>query len=103
PFTVDVPYPSGQPSSEAKIHPVYNGGSTTEYSGTVDLSELGGPPLTAQFRLGYANGHDYWLTRATLGLGDTGVPLVPIPPVMNLYSIAGGIGHNFPLNAFTDT
>jgi hypothetical protein len=103
PFTVDVPYPSGQPSSEAKIHPVYSGGGTTEYSGTVDLSELGGPPLTAQFRLGYGNGHDYWLTRATLGLGDTGVPLVPVPPIMNLYSIAGGIGHNFPLNAFTDT
>lgn len=103
PFTVDVPYPSGQPSSEARIHPVYSGGSTTEYSGTVDLSELGGPPLTAQFRLGYGNGHDYWLTRATLGLGPTGVPIVPVPPVMNLYSISGGIGHNFPLNAFTDT
>lgn len=102
-FTVDVPYPSGQPSSEAKIHPVYSGGSSTEYSGTVDLSELGGPPLTAQFRLGYGNGHDYWLTRATLGLGDAGVPVVPVPPIMNLYSISGGIGHNFPLTAFTDT
>jgi len=107
PFTVDLPYPSGQPSSEARIHPVYNGGNssngTNEYSGTVDLSELGGPPVTAQFRLGYGNGHDYWLTRATIGLGDTGVPLVPVPPVMNLYEIFGGIGHNFPLNAFTDT
>lgn len=105
PFTLDLPYPSGQPSSEAKIHPIYNGGNgnggTTEYSGTVDLSELGGPPVTAQFRLGYGNGHDYWLTRATVSLGDTGVTLVP--PVMNLYEIYGGIGHNFPLNAFTDT
>jgi hypothetical protein len=107
PFTVDVPYPSGQPSSDAKVHPVYNGGGngggTTEYSGTVDLSELGGPPVTAQFRLGYGNGHDYWLTRAIIGLGDTGVPLVPVPPIMNLYSISGGMGHNFPINAFTDT
>ncbi len=103
PFTVDVPYPSGQPSSDAKVHPVYNGGSTTEYSGTVDLSELGGPPVTAQFRLGYGNGHDYWLTRAIISLGDTGVPLVPVPPIMNLYSISGGMGHNFPINAFTDT
>lgn len=106
PFTLDLPYPSGQPTSEAKIHPVYNGGNsnsgTTEYSGTVDLSELGGPPVTGQFRLGYGNGHDYWITRATIGLGDTGVPLVPVPPVMNLYSISGGMGHNFPLNAFTD-
>lgn len=106
PFTLDVPYPSGQPSSEAKIHPVYSGGSggsSSDYSGTVDLSELGGPPLTAQFRLGYANGHDYWIARATIGLGDAGVPLIPFPPVMNLYSISGGMGHNFPLNAFTDT
>lgn len=107
PFTVDLPYPSGQPSSEAKIHPVYNGGNSnsnvTEYSGSVDLSEFGGPPVSGQFRLGYGNGHDYWLTRATISLGDTGVPLVPVPPVMNLYQIFGGMGHNFPLNAFTDT
>jgi hypothetical protein len=105
PFTLDLPYPSGQPSSEARIHPVYSGGNSnsgaTEYSGTVDLSELGGPSVSAQFRLGYGNGHDYWLTRATVSLGDTGVILVP--PVMNLYQIFGGIGHNFPLNAFTDT
>lgn len=108
PFTVEVPYPAGQPSSDAKIHPAYSGGSgggsgsTTEYSGTVDLSELGGPPITGQFRLGYGSGHDYWLTRVTVGLGDTGVPLIPAPPIMNLYSISGGIGHNFPLSAFTD-
>ena len=63
---------------------------------------MGGPPVTAQFRLGYGNGHDYWLARAIIGLGDTGVPLVPVPPVMNLYSISGGMGHNFPLSAFTD-
>ena len=53
PFTIDVPYPSGQPSSEAKVHPVYSGTSGSEYSGTVDLSELGGPPITGEFRLGY--------------------------------------------------
>ena len=40
---IDVPYPSGQPSSEAHIHPVYSGGPNTEYSGSVDLSEIGGP------------------------------------------------------------
>jgi hypothetical protein len=46
PFTIEVPYPSGQPSSDAQVHPVYSGGSGSggggsEYSGTVDLSELG--------------------------------------------------------------
>ena len=25
PFTIDVPYPAGQPSSDAKVHPVYSG------------------------------------------------------------------------------
>jgi hypothetical protein len=108
PFTIDVPYPSGQPSSDAQVHPVYTGGSGsggggTEYSGTVDLSELGGPPITGEFRLGYQGGHDYWLTRVSYALGPTGIPLVPVPPVMNLYRVQGGLGHNFPISAFEDT
>ncbi len=103
PFVIDLPYPSGQPSSEAKIHPVYSGTSGSEYSGTVDLSELGGPPITGEFRLGYQGGHDYWLTRVSYSLGPTGVPLIPVPPVMNLYRVQGGLGHNFPLTAFEDT
>lgn len=109
PFMVEIPYPAGQPSSDAKVHPTYNGGGgggggggNAEYSGTVDLSELGGPPVTGEFRLGYQGGHDYWLTRVTIGLGDSGVPLIPAPPVMNLFAIRGGIGHNFPINAFSD-
>lgn len=103
PFTIDLPYPSGQPSSEARIHPVYSGTSGSEYSGSVDLSELGGPPITGEFRLGYQGGHDYWLTRISYALGPTGVPLIPVPPVMNLYRVQGGLGHNFPLTAFEDT
>ncbi len=103
PFTIDVPYPSGQPSSEAKVHPVYSGTSGSEYSGTVDLSELGGPPITGEFRLGYQGGHDYWLTRVSYALGPTGIVLIPVPPVMNLYRVQGGLGHNFPINAFEDT
>ncbi len=103
PFTLDVPYPAGQPSSEAKVHPVYSGTSGSEYSGTVDLSELGGPPITGEFRLGYQGGHDYWLTRVSYPLGPTGVVLIPVPPVMNLYRVQGGIGHNFPISAFEDT
>jgi hypothetical protein len=100
PFTVDVPYPSGQPSSEAHVYPQYKGGSHTEYSGSVDLSELGGPPVKGEFRLGYQGGHDYWITRVTIGLGSQGVTLIPAPPIMNLYAIRGGLGHNFPLSAF---
>ena len=103
PFTIEVPYPPGQPSSEARVHPVYSGTSGSEYSGTVDLSELGGPPITGEFRLGYQNGHDYWLTRVSFALGPEGLPLIPVPPVMNLYRVQGGLGHNFPISAFEDT
>ncbi len=108
PFTIEVPYPSGQPSADAHVHPVYSGGSGsggggTEYSGTVDLSELGGPPITGEFRLGYQGGHDYWLTRVSYTLSPTGIPLIAVPPVMNLYRVQGGLGHNFPINAFEDT
>ncbi|HUJ31730.1 MAG TPA: hypothetical protein VLY23_10660 [Candidatus Acidoferrum sp.] len=103
-FMVEVPYPAGQPSADAKIHPTYNGGGGggDAYSGSVDLSQLGGPPITGEFRLGYRGGHDYWLTRVTIGLGDEGVPLIPVPPVMNIYAIRGGLGHNFPISAFSD-
>jgi hypothetical protein len=106
PFTIDVPYPAGQPSSEATVHPVYSGtggSSGDEISGSVDLSELGGPPITGEFRLGYQGGHDYWLTRVTYSLGATGLPIISVPPVMNLYRVQGGIGHNFPISAFEDT
>jgi hypothetical protein len=103
PFTIDVPYPPGQPSSDAKIHPVYSGAAGSEYSGTVDLSELGGPPITGEFRLGYQGGNDYWLTRVSYPLGPTGVVLIPVPPVMNLFRVQGGLGHNFPIRAFEDT
>jgi hypothetical protein len=103
PFTVDLPYPSGQPSSEAKIHPVYSGTSGSEFSGTVDLSEVGGPPITGEFRLGYQGGHDYWLTRVSYPLGPTGLVLIPAPPVMNLFRVQGGLGHNFPISAFENT
>jgi hypothetical protein len=106
PFTIDVPYPSGQPSADAKVHPVYSGSGGSggdEISGSVDLSELGGPPITGEFRLGYQGGHDYWLTRITYALGPTGLPIISVPPVMNLYRVQGGLGHNFPINAFEDT
>ncbi|MFK5881045.1 MAG: hypothetical protein QM482_02425 [Sulfurospirillum sp.] len=69
-----------------------------QYKGSVDLAMYGGPPIKAEFRLGYEGGADYWLIRATVGLGQSGVPF--IPPLMNLYKIRGGLGHNFPVDAF---
>lgn len=98
PFIIDVPYPSGQPSSQATVHPVYSGGSNSEYSGSVDLSELGGPSMKGEFRLGYQNGHDYWLTRVGVTLPSG----VPVAPGLSLFKVQGGIGHNFPIGAFED-
>ncbi len=93
---IDLPYPSGQPASEAHIHPVYSGGPNTEYSGTVDLTEIGGPSVTGEFRLGYQGGHDYWLTRVGFSLPSG----VPIAPGLSLFKVQGGMGHNFPISAF---
>jgi len=93
---VDVPYPAGQPASEAHIHPVYSGGANTEYSGSVDLTEIGGPSVTGEFRLGYQGGHDYWLTRVGFSLPSG----VPIAPGLSLFKVQGGMGHNFPISAF---
>jgi hypothetical protein len=95
---IDVPYPPGssQPSAEAHIHPVYGGGPNTEYSGSVELSEIGGPSITGEFRLGYQGGHDYWLTRVGVTLPSG----VPVAPGLSLFKVQGGLGHNFPIASF---
>jgi hypothetical protein len=105
-FTIEVPWPlhSSSPSSYAKVHPVYapsgSSGSTHDvFSGTVDLSELGGIPAKGSFRLGYySDGKDYWLAQVSVPLDPDGVPIISVPPVMNLYRVQGGMGHNFDLN-----
>jgi hypothetical protein len=62
----------------------------------VDLTVVGGPSITGEFRLGYQGGHDYWLTRVGVSLPSG----VPIAPGLSLFKIQGGIGHNFPISAF---
>jgi len=126
PFDLDVSFPAGQPNVEAKVHIEYTGsglssstaaaessdswwpfgvteahaasGPQDRFNGTLDMKMFDGPPIAAEFRLGYLNGHDYWLMRATLDLGPSGTPFVP--PFLKLYKIRGGLGHNFPIDAF---
>ncbi len=121
PFSVQMYFPnSQQPTVAAKVHPQYapGGGSAavdvpgplnwipkanaasgqTRYYGHVDLSMFGGPPVSAEFLLGYQGSSDFWLTRANIGLGQGGATIVP--PFMSLYEIHGGLGHNMALNAF---
>lgn len=123
-FDLDITFPAGQPRVAATVHIEYAGaglssstaaapretmwpfgvaeahaasGAKDSFYGSVDMAMFDGPPVQAEFRLGYMGGHDYWLVRATLDLG-TGTPFVP--PYLKLYKIRGGLGHNFPLDAF---
>jgi len=124
PFDLEVTFPAGQPRVKAKVHIEYTGagltstassspaiwwpfgvaeahaaaGAKDSFAGSVDMEMFDGPPIQAEFRLGYLGGRDYWLMRASLDLGPTGMPF--IPPFLKLYRIRGGLGHNFPLDAF---
>ncbi len=102
PFTTEVAFPAGNPDIDAKIAPAYDpsSGANTRYYGKVDLAMLGGPPVSAEFLLGYQGSSDYWLTRASIPLSPAGVPLVPA--IMNLYAIRGGLGYHMDLSAFQD-
>ncbi len=98
PFGVQVSFPAGSPALQANISPHYEGAQDTRFYGPVDLAMFGGPPIKAEFLLGYENGKSFWLTRAEYPLGPSGTPLVP--PVLNLYMVRGGLGYNFPITAF---
>jgi len=72
--------------------------SGTRYYGDLDLGMFGGPPFRAQFLLGYQGGKTYFLMRGDVPLGPSGIPMSPIP--FTLFMISGGLGYNFPVNAF---
>ncbi len=78
--------------------PPASGYSGTRYYGDLDLGMFGGPPFRAQFLLGYQGGKTYFLMRGDVPLGPSGIPMSPIP--FTLFQIMGGLGYNFPVNAF---
>lgn len=100
PFAVKAILPAGQPTVDATIQPVYapKSNQETRYLGTIDIGLFGGPPIKAEFLLGYKGNNDYWLTRASIPLGHSGIPIAP--PFLSLYMIRGGLGYNFPIDAF---
>ena len=98
PFTMDIGFPAANPTVNTSIKPVYNGDADTKFYGDVDLGMFGGSPVRAEFLLGYESGHDYWMTKASIPLGSSGVSIYP--PYLSLYAIYGGLGHNFALDAF---
>ena len=110
PFKIDKPFPDANPSVHLSMTPKYVGGGSSGgtpaksgvlFSSSLDLGMFGGPPVSGQFVLGYVGSDDYWLAKAVLDLGPTGVVLVP--PVINLYQIGGGMGYNVTLDSFKNS
>ena len=104
PFKLDKPFPDANPSVHLSMTPKYVGGSGSRgssgvlFSSNLDLGMFGGPPVSGQFVLGYVGSDDYWIARALLDLGPTGV--VVFPAVINLYKVGGGMGYNVSLASF---
>ncbi|MDI1302363.1 MAG: hypothetical protein PSX71_10690 [bacterium] len=100
PFSLSMSFPQAQPAMENTVAPVYSpdpqGG--TRYSGDVDIGLFGGPPVKAQFLLGYSNNTDYWLMRASMPMGSTGIVLYP--EVVSLFAIRGGMGYHVQSTSF---
>ena len=110
PFKLDKPFPDANPTVHLSMTPRYvgaapAGGSKANsgvlFSSNLDLGMFGGPPVSGQFVLGYVGNDDYWLAKAVLDLGPTGVVLVPA--VLNLYQIGGGLGYNVTLDSFKNS
>jgi hypothetical protein len=109
PFKIDKPFPDANPSVHLSMKPTYTGGggsgnasgSGVLFSSSLDLGMFGGPPVSGQFVLGYVGADDYWLAKAVLDLGPTGVVIVP--PAVNLYQVGGGMGYNVTLDSFKNS
>lgn len=124
-FVIHKPFPDAHASTDTVIRPTYVGskdGSVADaaparslldwlitpamaatpqhmrYCGDVDLGMFGGPPVKGGFALGYQGSDDFWAAHASVGLGSTGVPLVP--PFMSLYQVGGGLGYNVKIDSF---
>lgn len=129
PFSVNLSYPLGNPLMNSTLNPEYSpagsslsynlfkpenkthsmltvpgGGGTgqsqqsTRFYGRVNMSMFGGPPVDAQFLLGYKGSGSFFLIRADIPLSSQGVTFVP--PYLTLFRISGGLGYNFPVNAY---
>ncbi len=100
-FTINAALPATNPTVTAAIRPQYHPDDNDRYDGDVDLAMFGGNAVSASFILGRQNGHDYWMTKATLSL--EGTPVNIFPPFLTLFRINGGLGHNFGINDFIGT
>lgn len=109
PFKLDKPFPDANPSVHLSMTPNYVGGGPSAggsgsgvlFSSSLDLGMFGGPPISGQFVLGYVGADDYWLAKAVLDLGPTGIAVVP--PILNLYQVGGGLGYNVTLDSFKNS
>ena len=104
PFHLQVPFPDANPTTQLNLNPTYVQGTPSAPSsqvifyGAMDMAMFGGPPVKGYFLLGDIGSNTYWIAKAVLDLGPSGVPLVP--PFLNLYDIGGGLGHDVTLDSF---
>lgn len=99
PFEVAMDFPQAQPAMNNKVAPTYapDPDAGTRYTGSVDIGMFGGPPVKAEFLLGYNNATDYWLMRAAVPLGSAGITLYT---QVTLFAIRGGMGYHVAPNSF---
>lgn len=103
PFQLAMQFPEAQPATENRVSPVYapDPQKGTRYEGEIEIDLFGGAPAKGMFVLGYNNVTDYWLMRANVPLGESGVVLYPNYAV--LYAIRGGMGYHVNKTAFKST
>ncbi|MGH7707855.1 MAG: hypothetical protein ACREM6_08030, partial [Vulcanimicrobiaceae bacterium] len=93
PFQTEVALPLAQPAVDSKMTPQYRKtpSGDDQYYGDVDMASFGGPPVKAQFLLGFTQGSDYWTVR-----GDVGFPApgIVVAPGVGLYQLGGGMGYH---------
>ena len=95
PTTTDA----GAPLDEELLLAAADGAGTEDAFNTekIDMQLLGENMPSVEFRIGYKEGHDYWLMRVKVNVAD--MPLAP--PFLFAYQIRGGLGHNFPIETFS--
>jgi hypothetical protein len=73
-------------------------GDNYRFTGEGGLSILKSIDIRAGFLYGHDSSGYYWLAKATLPLGPSGIPLSPVP--LAIYGIGGGIAYGVPVSAF---
>jgi hypothetical protein len=99
---VHAQFPDVSPTVTLDVELTYsNSGGSTRFGGQGHLSIVNAVDIQAAFLVGYQGNQDFWMARASIPLGPSGITL--FPPFLSLYQLQGGLGHNVPLSALSGT